>query len=75
VGTGPDLSLVLETEQWLTVVVDEIRHGRNSVRGLHRAMLRATTESETTEAVQKVPSSAIQLDSNLEHVQLQMENG
>jgi hypothetical protein len=65
--------LILETDQsWLTVT-DEIRHGRCNVQTLTFAMLQVT-RSETTKAVQALASS-IQLDRNLEHLELKMENG
>jgi hypothetical protein len=66
------LRLLLEMDHWL-VVIDEIRHGRCNVQRLTLTMFEIT-RSEATEAVQAV-ASAIQLDRNLEHLTLQIENG
>jgi hypothetical protein len=66
-----ELRLVLETEHWLAVA-DEIRQGRCNVQRLTLAMFQGE-KSEVTEAVQAL-ASAIQLDCNLEHLALDMEN-
>jgi hypothetical protein len=67
-----ELDLVLETDQWFAVT-DEIRHGRCNIQTLTLAMMQAS-RSEATEAVQAL-AGAIQLDHNLEHLYLEMENG
>jgi hypothetical protein len=67
-----ELRLVLPKKSWL-VVADEIRRGRCNVQRLTLSILQVTI-SEATEAVKAV-ASAIQLDCNLEHLHLQMENG
>jgi hypothetical protein len=70
--SATDLRLVMEKENWLAVA-NEIRHGRCNVQRLHLAMPTVTI-SEATEAVKAV-ASAIQLDQNLEHLTLVVENG
>jgi hypothetical protein len=69
--SATDLRLVLETKHWLAVA-DEIRQGRCNVQRLTLAMFQGAI-SEATEAVQAL-ASAIQLDCNLEHLALEMEN-
>jgi hypothetical protein len=66
-----NLRLVLETDHWLAVV-DEIRQGRFNVQRLTLAMFQGA-RSEGTKAVQAL-ASAIQLDRNLLHLVLEMEN-
>jgi hypothetical protein len=63
---------LLKKEDWFAVA-NEIRQGRCNVRKLTLAM-RKVTRSDATEAVKAV-ASAIRLDRNLEHLQLQMQNG
>jgi hypothetical protein len=70
--SATELELVLDTDQWLAVT-DEIRHGRCNIQTLTLAMIQVT-RSEATEAVQAL-ASTIQLDCNLEHLDLKMENG
>jgi hypothetical protein len=67
-----DLYLALEKEHWL-VVCDEIRLGRCNVQRLTLALPR-NSNYEATEAVKAV-SSSIQMDRNLEHLTLRMEDG
>jgi hypothetical protein len=66
------LLLALEKECWLAVA-DEIRRGRCNVQRLTLVMMQGTI-SEATEAVQAI-ASAIQMDRNLEHLTLKMEDG
>jgi hypothetical protein len=66
------LRLVLKTDHWV-VVADEIRQGRCNVRRLTLSRLRGAI-SKATEAVQAL-AGAIQMDRNLEHITLRMENG
>jgi hypothetical protein len=65
------LHLVLGTEHWLAVA-DEIRQGRCNVRKLNLKRFESSN-SEATEAITAV-ASAIQLDRNLEHITLMMDN-
>jgi hypothetical protein len=62
----------VNTEHWLAVA-DEVRLGRCHVQTLILGMLQGAS-SEASEAV-KALASAIQLDRNLEHLTLIMENG
>jgi hypothetical protein len=64
-------SLHLETDHWL-VVADEIRHGRCNIKHLHVHKLRRSS-SEDTEVVKAI-ASAIRLDSNLESLEIHLEN-
>jgi hypothetical protein len=69
-----DLRLVLNTtENWLAVV-DAIRMGRCLLKTLHLGMLHSSLRSKATEAVQAL-AGAIQMDRNLEHLSLQIEDG
>jgi hypothetical protein len=68
-----DLRLVLNTtENWLAVV-NAFRMGRCLIKTLHLGMLHSSS-SKSTEAVQAL-AGAIQMDRNLEHLSLQMEDG
>jgi hypothetical protein len=68
-----DLRLVLNTtESWLAVV-DEVRLSRCLIRIFHLGMLHRSS-SKATEAVHAL-ADAIQMDRNLEHLSLQMEDG
>jgi hypothetical protein len=70
--SATELCLVLKTDQWLAVT-DEIGHGRCNIQTLTLAMMQVT-RSEATTSVQAL-AGAIQLDRNLEHLLLGMENG
>jgi hypothetical protein len=65
------LRLVVDPEKWLALA-DEIRLGHCNIRILSLGMQRRTMV-EATDAVKGV-ASAIQLDHNLEHLTLTMEN-
>jgi hypothetical protein len=67
-----ELRLIVELDQWLAVA-DEIRRGRCNVQKLFLTILEAT-KSEAIKAVKAV-ASAIQIDTNLEHLSLQLEDG
>jgi hypothetical protein len=66
------LHLILEKEFWLAVA-DEIRRGRCNVQWLTFGMP-LSSSAEATEALHAI-ASAIQLDQNLEHLTLRMEDG
>jgi hypothetical protein len=66
------LTLVLNTEHW-SAVADEIRQGHCNIKFLNLVKFQSSS-SEDTEAAKTI-ASAIQLDRNLCHITLQMENG
>jgi hypothetical protein len=69
-----ELSLVLETDQWLAAA-DEIRRGRCNVQRLTLTLdAHPGLMPDATEAVKAV-ASAIRLDQSLEHLTLEVENG
>jgi hypothetical protein len=70
--SATELEYVLETDQWLAVT-DEIRHGHCNIKTLNLVMM-PVTRSEASEAEQAL-ADVIQLDCNLEHLSLEMENG
>jgi hypothetical protein len=68
-----DLRLLLDAERWLAVA-DEIRRGRCNVQRLTLVMIHGDERSKASEAVQAV-LRAIRVDSNLEHLALEMGYG
>jgi hypothetical protein len=67
------LHLAVEKEYWLAVA-DEIRRGRCNIQRLGLVMLQGAPFLATTEAVQAL-AIAIQMDRNLEHLYLKIEDG
>jgi hypothetical protein len=68
-----DLRLVINTTVSWLAVVDEFRLGRCLIKILHIGMLHSSS-SKATAGVQAL-ADAIQMDRNLEHLSLQMEDG